>query len=95
MCAVNTIRTMPTNEFVAKFDARNEKHVMWLKELYALARSNSPHIVNKMADNPLGAKASLEDRDFMLGWIEIHFALGMKYAQKVLEHKAWIPPESN
>ena len=82
---------MSTTAFVKNFDANRPDHVMWLKDLYGLAKSNSPQIINKFVNNPLGVHADPKDKEFMLGWIEIHFGLGMKYAQAVLENNAWIP----
>jgi len=82
---------MSSSEFIKCFKPERPDHVMWLKQIYDLAKANSPTILSKFVDNPLGVRADPKDKEFALGWIEIHFGLGMKYAQAVLEHKAWIP----
>ena len=42
-----------------------------------------------MKNNPFGLKVAKAE---MLEWINIMFAMAMKYAMAVLEGKAWLPP---
>jgi hypothetical protein len=82
--------------FVKAFDPMNSQHVMWLKKMTDLAgEMNDPtkqySLVKEINSNPMNV--SLDSRDALM-WVEIHFALAMRYTQAVLNSKAIVPATS-
>ena len=78
--------------FVKKFNCKDEKHVMWLKEVgsgmakvTAGERYDITAVVN---DNQIKGKPKM---DKPLDWAYVHFQLCMKYANAVLNEDAFIP----
>jgi hypothetical protein len=79
-------------EFVKVFNCKDEKHVMWLKEVGDAMvktmngdRIDLTRIVN---DNPLSGKPTMTNP---ADWAYIHFQLAMKYTTAVLNSEAFIP----
>lgn len=83
-----------TSKFTEAFDPASASHVVWLGKFFTFAetlgskRNNIDDFINT---NPMGIKVKQEE---MLEWVQIHFMLGMKYAQAVLKQQAYIPPSS-
>jgi len=64
-----------------------------LAKFYEYARNlatNREPIDEFINTNPMGQKIQ---KDEVLDWIHIHFALAMKYADEVLKGKAWVPQQ--
>ena len=79
-----------TSQFVETFNPKEEKHVLWLKEMGEIMENldpkkqvDLPKFVNQ---NPMNAKMKNP-----LDWVFIHFSLAMKYTKEVLAGRAWIP----
>lgn len=78
--------------FVRKFNCKDEKHVMWLKEVgsgmakvTAGERYDITAVVN---DNPIPGRPKMANP---MDWAYIHFQLAMKYTNAVLNGDAFIP----
>jgi len=87
--------TSVTERFRLSFDSKNPEHVMWLGKFYKYAKNlatNREPIDVFINTNPFGQKLQKEE---LLDWIHIHFALAMKYSQDVLDGKAWVPSAVN
>jgi len=76
--------------FVGLFDPKNEKHVMWLKDVDEVMNKTTngtkvdfQKVVN---DNPM----KVTEKN-MIDWAFTHFQLCMKYTQSVLRGCAFIP----
>ena len=78
--------------FVKNFDCKNEKHVMWLKEVgggMAKVTSGERYDISKIVNNnPLNGRPKMGNP---MDWAYIHFQLAMKYANAVLNGDAFIP----
>ena len=81
------------SEFLTFFDPKNEKHVLWLRDVGRGMKSMSDaktkldfeKVVNA---NPLGKDIKMKN---MLDWAYVHFQLAMKYTNAVLENEAHVP----
>lgn len=83
------------NPLIKYFDPQDKKHVYWLKRIYTMAKANNmAKMIDIMADNPMNVKVDKKDKEFALGCIELHFGLGMKYAEHVLDGTAWTPEKN-
>ena len=78
--------------FVKNFDCKNEKHVMWLKEVGAgmvKAISGEKYDISKIVNNnPLYGNPKMSNP---VDWAYIHFQLAMKYTNAVLNGDAFVP----
>ena len=78
--------------FVRNFDCKNEKHVMWLKEVGAgmakVSTGEKYDISRTVNNNPLPGNPKMSNP---MDWAYIHFQLAMKYANAVLNCDAFIP----
>jgi hypothetical protein len=78
--------------FVKNFDCKNEKHVMWLKEVGAgmakVSTGEKYDISRTVNNNPLAGNPKMSNP---MDWAYIHFQLAMKYANAVLNSDAFIP----
>jgi hypothetical protein len=78
--------------FVKNFDCKNEKHVMWLKEVGAgmakVSTGEKYDISRTVNNNPLTGNPKMSNP---MDWAYIHFQLAMKYANAVLNSDAFIP----
>lgn len=78
--------------FVKNFDCKNEKHVMWLKEVgagMAKVSIGERYDISKIVNNnPLTGNPKMSNP---MDWAYIHFQLAMKYANSVLNGNAFIP----
>ncbi len=77
--------------FVKEFDPKNEKHVLWLKDIDTVMiemndMSKSKDLMKSVNENPFGIKM-----DNPIDWAQSHFQLCMKYSQAVLRGVAHIP----
>ena len=77
-----------TKQFSSVFDPMCEEHVMWLKALHENTQMDKDPM-KLMVSNPFHIKIKKEDT---IAWIDVMFALAMKYAMDVLAGKAFIPP---
>jgi hypothetical protein len=79
-------------EFVKNFDCKNEKHVMWLKEIgkgmAKISTGEKFDIANVANNNPLPGKPKMKNP---VDIAEIHFMLSMKYSTSVLDCEAFVP----
>ncbi len=93
------------SSLTAKFQARDQAHVMWLKTLSTVLDSTKiqdPIAQEKalrkldlrkmLEDNPMGVKISNED---LMNFPMTHFGLAMIYSNAVLSGEAWIPHKNN
>lgn len=80
-----------TNQFVTKFNPRDQEHVEWLKEMGAQMEALDPmkqmNLSKLVNQNPMKARMNNP-----LDWVYIHFSLAMKYTNAVLAGEAWAPP---
>jgi len=78
--------------FVRNFDCKNEKHVMWLKEVGAgmakVSTGEKYDISRTVNNNPLPGNPKMSNP---MDWAYIHFQLAMKYTNAVLNCDAFIP----
>ena len=78
--------------FVKNFDCKNEKHVMWLKEVGAgmakVSTGGKYDISRTVNNNPLNGKPKMSNP---MDWAYIHFQQAMKYTNAVLNDDAFIP----
>ena len=78
--------------FIRSFDCKDEKHVLWLKEVGNItAKSMTGEKVNILLvvnNNPLPGKPSIDNP---MDWAYVHFQLCMKYANAVLNSDAFVP----
>ena len=78
--------------FVRSFDCKNEKHVMWLKDvgegMVKTIGGEKLDILNIVNNNQLHGKPSLDNP---MDWAYVHFQLCMKYATAVLNVDAFVP----
>ena len=78
--------------FVKNFDCKNEKHVMWLKEVgWGMAKITAGEkydITMTVNANPLTGNPKMSNP---MDWAYIHFQLAMKYTNAVLNSDAFIP----
>ena len=78
--------------FVKNFDCKNEKHVMWLKEVGAgmakITAGQKYDITTTVNANPLTGNPKMSNP---MDWAYIHFQLAMKYTNAVLNSDAFIP----
>ena len=78
--------------FVRNFDCKNEKHVMWLKEVGAgmakVSTGEKYDISRTVNNNPLPGNPKMSNP---MDWAYIHFQLAMKYTNAVLNGDAFIP----
>lgn len=78
--------------FVRSFDCKDEKHVMWLKDVGGvMARSmdgKGSDFTRVINENPLPGKPSIDNP---LDFAYIHFQLCMKYTNAVLSGCAFVP----
>ena len=78
--------------FVKNFDCKNEKHVMWLKEVgagMAKVSTGERYDISKIVNNnPLTGNPKMSNP---MDWAYIHFQLAMKYTNAVLNCDAFIP----
>jgi hypothetical protein len=78
--------------FVKNFDCKNEKHVMWLKEVGAgmakVTTGERYDISKTVNNNPLKGNPKMGNP---MDWAYIHFQLAMKYTNAVLNGDAFIP----
>lgn len=78
--------------FVRSFDCKDEKHVLWLKEVGNITAKSmtgeKANIILVVNNNPLPGKPSIDNP---IDWAYIHFQLCMKYANAVLNHDAFVP----
>lgn len=78
--------------FVKNFDCKNEKHVMWLKEVGAgmakVSTGEKYDISRTVNNNPLTGNPKMSNP---IDWAYIHFQLAMKYTNAVLNSDAFIP----
>lgn len=86
--------TTITAKFLAKFDPKNSKHVLWFKRMCEVAESMGKMseqimLVGEINMNPM--KIEIEHGE-ALEWVHVHFCLGMKYSKAVVNGEAWIPP---
>jgi len=81
-----------TNQFVEKFNPKNQEHVEWLrdmgKQMEALDPTKQMNLSKLVNQNPM--KATMKNP---LDWVYIHFSLSMKYTNSVLAGEAWTPPK--
>lgn len=81
-----------TERFKDAFDSSNQAHVKWLAKFFKYAKnigiSRSP-IDEFINTNPMRVRMETSE---LMDWIHVHFILAMKYAQDVLDGKAWTPP---
>jgi hypothetical protein len=79
-------------DFVRNFDCKNEKHVMWLKEVGAgmakVTGGERYDISRTVNNNPLKGSPKMDNP---MDWAYIHFQLAMKYTNAVLNGDAFIP----
>jgi hypothetical protein len=93
---------MTTEISLAKnFQPNQKDHVQWFQSLFQLVKTlNGPMTSNTLkafkendlntilSQNPMGVKIKSKDAmDFPM----IHMSLGLRYAEAVLEGRAWIP----
>tara|TARA_Y100000389_G_scaffold204764_2_gene259467 strand:- start:7319 stop:7588 length:270 start_codon:yes stop_codon:yes gene_type:complete len=75
---------------VSLFDPKNEKHVLWLRDVDVAMENttngNKIDIVNVIKANPMNIPEIN-----MLDWAFTHFQLCMKYSQGVLRGEGFIP----
>ena len=80
------------SEFVKNFDCKDEKHVMWLKEvgeiMAKVTMGGKADIIGSVNNNPLKNTQTMTSP---ADWAYIHFQLAMKYANSVLSGDAFIP----
>lgn len=87
-------QTTPTARFSKAFDPSNMSHVKWLGDFFKYSENlandtkDISHFINK---NPMGQVLKQTE---MMDWVQIHFALSMKYTQHVFKGTAFIPPSS-
>jgi len=76
--------------FVSLFDPKNEKHVMWLRDVDRAMKNASDgkrvDFVDVINSNPMKLKSG----DIM-EWAYTHFQLCMKYTQSIFDGDAFIP----
>ncbi len=82
------------SNLVNLFNPKNEKHVIWLKNVDEAMlnasidkKDNFMNVVNK---NPV-----CKTNENPVEWAYTHFQLAMKYTQGVLRGEAWTPPQKN
>ena len=85
-----------SKRFLYAFDPSDEQHVMWLKNAGNAMklkeidqRIDFKKIIN---ENPLRIDGKAVKLENFYEWAFVHFTLGMRYAEAVLNHQAWIPP---
>lgn len=78
--------------FSAAFDATNQDHVLWIRALHlATLSEQAPDTL--MKSNPFGVTVKKSE---ILDWVDVMFALSMKYAMTIIEGKdAYIPPKKS
>jgi hypothetical protein len=81
-------------KFLAKFDPKNSKHVLWFKRMCEVGdQMTNPKtqvmLVGEINMNPMNVEI---DHREALQWVEVHFCLAMKYSKAVVNNEAWIPP---
>jgi hypothetical protein len=80
------------SEFVKNFDCKNEKHVMWLKEvgevMAKVTMGGKADIIGLVNSNPLDGTPTMTSP---ADWAYIHFQLAMKYCNSVLSGDAFVP----
>ena len=78
------------SELVEKFNPKNEKHVIWLKNVDEAMFNASIHKKDNFMDvvnnNPI-----CKTKENPIEWAYTHFQLAMKYTQGVLRGEAIIP----
>jgi replication-associated recombination protein RarA len=78
--------------FVKNFDCKNEKHVMWLKDVGAgmakISAGEKYDIAKHVNNNPIKGNPKMGNP---MDWAYIHFQLAMKYTNAVLNGDAFIP----
>lgn len=76
--------------FVSMFDPKNEKHVLWLRDVDNAMKTASDgkrvDIIEVINRNPMKIKTSN-----MLDWAYTHFQICMKYTQSIFVGDAFIP----
>ena len=76
--------------FVSLFDPKNEKHVLWLRDVDRMMKMASDgkrvEFIGVINSNPM----KLETSDVM-EWAYTHFQLCMKYTQSIFEGDAFVP----
>lgn len=84
-----------------KFQPNQKDHVLWFQNLFQLTKTmNGPMTSNTLnqfkgmnlntilQNNPMGVQIKSKDAmDFPM----IHMSIGLRYAEAVLEGRAWIP----
>ena len=84
--------TTITKKFLTAFDPRNQDHALWLKNIQAEARAldpNKPSQIHQLIqNNPMNVKVRHQE---MMEFPHIQMIVGNKYAEAVLNGKAWIP----
>ena len=80
------------SEFVKNFDCKDEKHVMWLKEvgeiMAKVTMGGKADIIGSVNNNPLKNTPTMTSP---ADWAYIHFQLAMKYTNAVLNCDAFVP----
>lgn len=86
-----------TSDFYKAFDPENQRHVKWLKRMFAVSEdmrdlSKQITLLAEINENPMKIEVKHAEA---LEWPNIHFIICMKYTKAVLSGKAFIPPNSN
>lgn len=78
--------------FVRSFDCKDEKHVMWLKDvgdaMTKITNNEKVDIISIVNNNPLKGSPTMKN---VADWAYVHFQLAMKYTNAVLNSDAFIP----